>query len=79
MIASHDVRPRVLRIFWSLFFVTVVATTRLWGQREAIVQVSGRAGLTLDVAAGAVAIVGAVLMARIVWRLSGRGVQEDCA
>lgn len=68
---------RAHRVFWSLFALTTVSVTWLWDQNSADTVVAGRMTPVLNGLAIATATVGALLMARIVWRLSGRGAKGE--
>ena len=64
---------RAHRVFWVLFVMTTVSATWLWDQISGETVVAGRLMPALNGLAVAIATVGVLLMARIVWRLSGRG------
>jgi hypothetical protein len=53
-------------------WITTVAATWLWDQATGAPLVVGRLTPTLNLAAGLVVGIGALLLARMVWRLSGR-------
>lgn len=71
--SGHDDLRRARRVFWSCFVLTTVAATWLWDQTTGAAVVSGRLSPTLTLTAGLVALLGALVLGRMVWRLSGCG------
>lgn len=70
---EHNGIHRARRVFWLLFVTTTVSAAWLWDRVSSETVVAGRLMPVINAVAIVSAVVGVLLMARIVWRLSGRG------
>lgn len=71
---GNDPLRRARRVFWGLLLITTISGRWLWDRalQEGTI-VSGRATTVLDALAWLGLVLGALLLTRVIWRLSGRG------
>lgn len=64
--------PRARHMFWTLLVVTAFALSWLWDQTTSVPLVSGPWTVAVDMFAVIAAAVSLLLLARMVWKVSGR-------
>lgn len=68
---GNDERRRAQRLFWLTLVIAVTGVAWLWDQATRATK-AGQLPLAFDLAAALLVTVCVLLLARLVWRLSGR-------